>query len=180
MLIVPSHRFPETRGQLIVASSVLTGVKPGREERFGKGRSSPSFFWVTRVCLKLLPVIVLIAGRIPGCYWESKENLALEPTNRKSFRPPLAESKERAASTRSTAPKVLKQTPPDQTNAENFYYIKQMQAKTPMVLVLKDGEEVHGVIEWYDRTCLKVNRTEGPNLLLYKSYIKYMYKAENA
>jgi sRNA-binding regulator protein Hfq len=52
-----------------------------------------------------------------------------------------------------------------------------MQSKTPMVIVLKDGEELHGVIEWYDKASLKVNRLEGPNLLVYKSYIKYMYKA---
>ena len=66
--------------------------------------------------------------------------------------------------------------PAEQTNAENFYYVKQMQAKTPMVFVLRDGETLHGVIEWYDKCCLKVNRTEGPNLLLYKPAIKYMYK----
>ena len=41
--------------------------------------------------------------------------------------------------------------PPDQTNAENFYYVKQMQSKTPMVFVLRDGETLHGVIEWYDK-----------------------------
>ncbi len=51
-----------------------------------------------------------------------------------------------------------------------------MQAKTPMVFVLRDGETLHGVIEWYDKCCLKVNRTEGPNILLYKPSIKYMYK----
>jgi len=69
-----------------------------------------------------------------------------------------------------------KTAPPDQTNAENFYYQKQMQAKTPMVVVLHDGEEIHGVIEWYDRTCLKLNRTSQPNLMIYKPAIKYMYK----
>ncbi|PYV96361.1 MAG: hypothetical protein DMG89_18005 [Acidobacteria bacterium] len=69
-----------------------------------------------------------------------------------------------------------KPNPPDQTNAENFYYQKQMQSRTPMVLVLRDGEEVHGVIEWYDRACLKVNRSSGPNLMIYKPAIKYMYK----
>src|SRR5262245_55625652 len=37
-----------------------------------------------------------------------------------------------------------KSLPPEQTHAENFYYQKQMQAKTPMVLVLQDGEEIHG------------------------------------
>jgi host factor-I protein len=71
---------------------------------------------------------------------------------------------------------VRKASPPDQTNAENFYYQKQMQAKTPMVVVLRDGEEIHGVIEWYDRSCLKLNRTGQPNLMIYKPAIKYMYK----
>ena len=69
-----------------------------------------------------------------------------------------------------------KAAPPEQTNAENFYYQKQMQSKTPMVIVLRDGEEVHGLIEWYDKTCLKINRNGAPNLMIYKPSIKYMYK----
>jgi host factor-I protein len=66
--------------------------------------------------------------------------------------------------------------PPETTNAENFYYQKQMQGKTSMVIVLRDGEEIHGVIEWYDKHCLKVNRTSSPNVVIYKPAIKYMYK----
>jgi len=70
-----------------------------------------------------------------------------------------------------------KPAPPEQTNAENFYYQKQMQARTPMVIVLRDGEEVRGIIEWYDKNCLKINRDAGePNLMIYKPAIKYMYK----
>ena len=69
-----------------------------------------------------------------------------------------------------------KAAPPEQTHAENFYYQKQMQTKTPMVIVLQDEEEIHGVIEWYDKYCLKVNREGEPNLLIYKPSIKYMYK----
>lgn len=69
-----------------------------------------------------------------------------------------------------------KVAPPEQTNAENFYYQKQMQSKTPMVIVLCDDEEIRGVIEWYDKSCIKVNRTEGPNLMIYKPSIKYLYK----
>ncbi|HUD64806.1 MAG TPA: hypothetical protein VMQ17_09515 [Candidatus Sulfotelmatobacter sp.] len=70
-----------------------------------------------------------------------------------------------------------KSAPPEQTNAENFYYQKQMQGRTQMVIVLRDGEEVHGIIEWYDRNCIKVNRDSGaPNLMIYKPAIKYMYK----
>jgi sRNA-binding regulator protein Hfq len=69
-----------------------------------------------------------------------------------------------------------KAAPPEQTNAENFYYQKQMQARTPMVVVLTDGEEIHGVIEWYDKACIKVNRNGSPNVMIYKPSIKYMYK----
>jgi host factor-I protein len=73
-----------------------------------------------------------------------------------------------------------KAPPPEQTHAENFYYQKQMQAHTPMVLVLHDGEEIHGIIEWYDKYCLKVNRNGASNLLIYKPSIKYMYKESEA
>jgi len=45
-----------------------------------------------------------------------------------------------------------------------------------MVVVLSDGEIVQGVIEWYDRNCLKITRDDGPNLLIYKHCIRYMYK----
>ena len=45
-----------------------------------------------------------------------------------------------------------------------------------MVVKLVDGEEVHGVIEWYDKYCLKVNRDAEPNLLIPKQNIKYLYK----
>lgn len=74
-------------------------------------------------------------------------------------------------------PSAKKSTPPEQTNAEQFYYSKQMQSKTQMVVVLTDGEQLEGVIEWYDRECLKLNRDGAPNLLLYKHCIKYLYKA---
>ena len=68
--------------------------------------------------------------------------------------------------------------PPESTNAENFYYLKQMNAKTPMVIIMTDGEEIRGWIEWYDRNCLKVNRVDKPNLLIQKQYIKYMFKQD--
>lgn len=100
-----------------------------------------------------------------------------EPTNRKLIRPSLTEVKDQVTNKRPPPPqKVKRTTPPEQTHAENFYYLKQMQNRTPMVLVLKDGEELRGYIEWYDRTCLKVNREGEPNLLVYKDSVKYLYK----
>ena len=68
--------------------------------------------------------------------------------------------------------------PPEQTNAENFYYLKQMNSKTPMVIVMTDGEEIRGWIEWYDKSCLKLNREGAPNLLIQKHCIKYLFKQE--
>jgi len=100
----------------------------------------------------------------------------VESANRKLIRPSFNEIKEQLNPPRRAQQK--KPVPPDQTNAENFYYVKQMQAKTPMVFVLHDGEKLRGVIEWYDKSCLKVNRDGEPNLLLYKPNIKYMYKEE--
>ncbi len=70
-----------------------------------------------------------------------------------------------------------KPAPVEQTHAENFYYQKQMQSKTPMVVVTREGEQLRGIIEWYDKNCIKLNRASGEsNLLIYKSSIRYMFK----
>lgn len=93
-------------------------------------------------------------------------------SNRKLIRPTLADLKDQLAVRQ---PRKRPATT-DQTNAENFYYVKQIQNKTPMVLVLQDGEAVKGVIDWYDRNSIRLNRSPEPNLLVLKHYIKYMYK----
>lgn len=93
--------------------------------------------------------------------------------NRKLIRPNLTEIKEQYTA----KPKGGKKpAPPDQTNAENYYFIRQMNNKTPMVILMTDGEELHGIIEWYDRSCIKVHRNDAPNLLIYKESIKYIFK----
>ena len=110
-----------------------------------------------------------------------------DSNNRKLIRPSLDTVKEkvqhqkrRPQPQRSTQQKGKRATPPEHTSAENFYYLKQMQNETSMVLVLQDGEELRGVIEWYDKACLKLNRPEGRNLLVYKDAIKYLYKDDEA
>lgn len=94
--------------------------------------------------------------------------------NRKLIRPNLSKAREKAREKKSKA----KRRPPEQTGAEEFYYIKQMEGRTPMVIQLLDGETVEGVIEWYDRKCIKVHRDQEPNLLIPKHSIKYLYKRE--
>ncbi len=71
-----------------------------------------------------------------------------------------------------------KPAPPETTHAETYYYLKQMGGRTPMVIIMSDGEEIRGCIEWYDRTSLKVNREGAPNLVIQKQYIKYLFKQE--
>lgn len=68
-------------------------------------------------------------------------------------------------------------SPSEKTFAEENYYRKQMQNRTLMVIRLAGGEELRGCIDWYDRDCLKVNRDDGPNVVLMKRYIVCMHKA---
>ena len=51
-----------------------------------------------------------------------------------------------------------------------------MANRTPVVVVMYDGQQLEGVIEWYDRDCIKVNRSSEPNLVVMKRFIKYIYK----
>jgi sRNA-binding regulator protein Hfq len=107
-----------------------------------------------------------------------RENLEAGDMNRKLIRPDLTDMKDHRH-TPVTTPKYFRQrraTPPDQTNAEGNYYLKQMANKTRMVIVLKDGEELRGTIEWYDKWALKVHRPDAPNILLMKDNVKYMFK----
>lgn len=92
--------------------------------------------------------------------------------NRKLIRPNFTEIKEKMS--RESAKKRVH--PPSETFAENYYYLKQMNKKTPMAVVFEDGEIAEGYIEWYDRNCIKLNRNDAPNLLIYKNSIKYLYK----
>lgn len=103
-------------------------------------------------------------------------------SNRKLIRPTMADAASRTRDTPSARSLPgggrAKGLPPDETRAETFYYLKQMATKTPMVVVLSDGEILRGWIEWYDKACVKLNRERGPNLLLMKHSIRYMYKEE--
>ena len=83
--------------------------------------------------------------------------------NRKLFRPALTDMKEQYVAPRQAQPAPQsapaprkKPAPPDQTFAENFYYVKQMQSRTPVAVVLTDGEVIRGTVEWYDRDCIKL------------------------
>ena len=102
--------------------------------------------------------------------------------NRRMFRPGFADVKEQVPlrpqhNTNNNGPAPSKKpAPPEMTHAENFYWVKQMQARTPMALVLDNGEVLRGTVEGYDRDCLKLTRQGSPNLLIFRRVIKYVYK----
>ena len=98
--------------------------------------------------------------------------------NRRAFRTITGDLRRPARNGNGNGNARQRPAPPEVTNAENFYYVKQMNSRTPMVIVMTDGEEIRGWIEWYDRNCLKVNREGAPNLLIQKHCIKYLFKAE--
>ncbi len=107
----------------------------------------------------------------------------MDTGNRKLIRPSFNEFKEKGEQPRKAGAAQKRPVPPDQTNAENFYYVKQMQSKTPMVITAAGvtAKCCAASSEWYDRGCLKLNREGGPQrVALPKSNIKYMHKDESA
>lgn len=64
----------------------------------------------------------------------------------------------------------------DAAHAETFYLQKQIQAQTPVAVVLEDGEELQGVIEWYDLHSIKLWLANRQRVLVYKAAIKYIFK----
>jgi host factor-I protein len=102
--------------------------------------------------------------------------------NRRMFRPGFADMKEQVpprqhGNSNSNGPAPSKKpAPPELTHAENFYWVKQMQARTQMAIVLDNGEILRGTVEWYDRDCIKLTRQGEPNLLIFKRVIKYVHK----
>jgi host factor-I protein len=95
--------------------------------------------------------------------------------NRRLIRPNFAEVKDRLNAQEQAKKKIH---PPTDTFAENYYYLKQMNKRTPMAIVFTDGQVIEGTIEWYDRNTIKLNRDNAPNLLIFKANIKYIYKLD--
>jgi hypothetical protein len=81
---------------------------------------------------------------------------------RKLITPNLREIKQRADKENKHKP-----PPPYKTHAENYYYIKQMNNRTQLVLELVSGDTLKGLLDWYDEKCLKI---------VFKTQIKYIFK----
>jgi host factor-I protein len=105
--------------------------------------------------------------------------------NRRLIRPNLSEIKEKLKAAEIAAPKPAPAPPvheprgghPSGPHPQGPHGGPHMQKKVHPPSDTS-GETIEGYIEWYDRTCIKLNREGAPNLLVYKNAIKYLYKLD--
>jgi host factor-I protein len=104
-----------------------------------------------------------------------------EFVSRKLIRPSLGpqnrSSQSYSQDERTSVPRAPRAGTADATHAETFYYQKQIQSRTLICVALRNGETVEGILEWYDKSALRLTRRDHSNLVIYKSAIKYMYKS---
>src|SRR5260221_3480682 len=102
--------------------------------------------------------------------------------NRRMFRPAFADVKEQVPprpqhGNNGPAPSK-KPAPPEVTHAENFYCVKQMQAHTPMAVVLHNGEGFFGTVDKETPHLLKLTHPSTPQFV--GIYTKHKYTLEKA
>jgi sRNA-binding regulator protein Hfq len=68
--------------------------------------------------------------------------------------------------------------PPDATGDEAAYLARLREQRTIVAVQLLDGTEFRGVIEYYDRDMVKVNRVDGggPNVFIRKKHVRLMWE----
>ena len=71
--------------------------------------------------------------------------------------------------------------PPDATGQESDYLAILRERKTPVTVEMLDGQLFHGVVEYYDRDVIKVNRPDGqgPNVLLRKKHVRSLLEGSS-
>ena len=63
---------------------------------------------------------------------------------------------------------------PEQTFEEAKYLKRLIENATPVRVKMEGGEEVVGIIEYYDRSFIRLTRKGLPNLFIFKHDIKYL------
>ena len=63
---------------------------------------------------------------------------------------------------------------PEQTFEEAKYLKRLIENATPIRVKMEDGEEVVGIIEYYDQSFIRLTRRGEPNLFIFKHDIKYI------
>jgi sRNA-binding regulator protein Hfq len=68
--------------------------------------------------------------------------------------------------------------PPDATGDEAAYLARLREQRTVVAVQLMDGVELRGIIEYYDRDMIKVNRVDGggPNVFVRKRHVRMFWE----
>ena len=72
----------------------------------------------------------------------------------------------------------VKTKPPEQTFEEVKYLRHLIENAIRVRVRLVNNEEFSGTIEFYDSNFIRLTRTDGPNLFIFKHEIKYLYELE--
>ena len=67
---------------------------------------------------------------------------------------------------------------PAQTFEEPKYLTALVSSKAQVRIKLVSNEEYEGYIEYWDESFVRLTRTDGPNLFLFKHHIKYITELE--
>jgi len=70
--------------------------------------------------------------------------------------------------------KKAKTPPPEDTNEEAAYLKSLGEKQKPVEVKLLGGEVLHGWIEYYDRSMVRLTRDGKPNLFIFKHEILYI------
>ncbi len=75
------------------------------------------------------------------------------------------------------APPVPKVVDLDETGREAAYLKQLIDEETPVVVVLRTGETMRGIVRYYDRDVFSLGPADGgPKLFLRKTGVRYLYE----
>ncbi|MFN0084427.1 MAG: hypothetical protein ACKVX9_03475 [Blastocatellia bacterium] len=68
----------------------------------------------------------------------------------------------------------------ESTGMEAYYLKELIEAETPVVIVMNNGEEIRGHVRYYDKDVFSLGPIDGsPKIFLRKESIRYMYEVED-
>jgi hypothetical protein len=96
------------------------------------------------------------------------------PSNTKSHNKKKSNKNARHAPKAPPVPKVVDL---DETGREAAYLKELIDQETPVVVVLRTGETLRGIVRYYDRDVFSLGPADGgPKLFLRKTGVRYLYE----
>lgn len=74
--------------------------------------------------------------------------------------------------------KISQTKAPEQTFEEVRYLKRLIDDRISVRVRLSDNQEMDGIVEFYDTNFIRLTRSSGPNIFLFKHDIKYLYELD--